>query len=304
MKTAHIFLFMLSAPWFASADNLQWGNTHVNAWSGFGTSPYTATDTSQNIALTIFCLDFNDEIAPPIDWRASIVPLTAQNVSQYAQFGGNYNAELAAAAGPGQTVPTVTGAPFAFTGPLSGASANPYIRYLEAAWLFSNIQHALAAGDRQSDTIFQVAAWDLFVEQQNLAALTSDVTGTPGSWTFTNYLNSADGYSTITTTPPIPGLSFQNAVNHALAAAEAAVSQQNWAGSAFFGTWSIVTGEPGWTDTFGRPVQEFLTPTPVIDPPPPASVPEPAGVILFGTLVAGIAISYRRRDRSARPRRY
>src|SRR5579863_5705671 len=69
------------------ADDLQWGGTYVGVWSGFGTSPYTAIDTSNNNnVLTIFCLDFNDEIGPPYDWTANIRPLTSDNVQNFAQF--------------------------------------------------------------------------------------------------------------------------------------------------------------------------------------------------------------------------
>src|SRR5437764_9764934 len=69
------------------ADDLQWGGTWAGVWSGFGTGPYTAIDQSKNNkVLVIFCLDYNDEIAPPYAWQANIRPVTQSNVDQYAQF--------------------------------------------------------------------------------------------------------------------------------------------------------------------------------------------------------------------------
>src|SRR5438477_1044764 len=74
-----LFLFLIVGGCLL-ADDLQWGGTYVAAWSGFGTSPYTAINTSDNNKLlVIFCVDFNDEIAPPVDWQANIRPLTAGN---------------------------------------------------------------------------------------------------------------------------------------------------------------------------------------------------------------------------------
>ena len=95
MKVTYLTLALLGFAGCSFADDLQWGNYYLNVWSGFGTSPYHAIDTSisPNPTLQIFCLDYNDEIAPPVDWEASIVPLTPANVVDYAQFGGNYQGE-------------------------------------------------------------------------------------------------------------------------------------------------------------------------------------------------------------------
>lgn len=263
------------------ADDLQWGGTYVAAWSGFGTSPYTAIDTSDNNkVLVLFCLDFNDEIAPPFAWKANIRPLTPGNVTSFGQFGGNY--------GQG-----ITAAPFAFQGDSMNShsvaltnSPDAYTRYLEASWLFANILRALP-GDVNTSVISQVAAWDLFIESKNQLTLANDIKASNGSpsYTFTNYLYSPDYSSTPPTTQSIAGLYFEEAVIEALNAAQNAVLHENWFGSNYSGSWNLVTGDPAWTTTFGRPVQEFLT-----DAPP---VPEPGTIVLLGTLIAAIGLAKR-----------
>jgi hypothetical protein len=267
------------------ADDLQWGGTYVAAWSGFGTSPYTAIDTSaNNQVLTIFCLDFNDEIAPPMAWKANINPLTSGNVAAYAQFGGSYGLGI-------------TAAPFAFQNDSLApgnshsvdlaASFDAYTRYLEASWLFGNILRALPLGDVNTSVISQVAAWDLFIESTNQATLAGDISASngPNNYTFNNYLYSTNSYLTPPVTQSIAGLQFEEAVDEALNAAQNAVLHENWAGSNYFGSWNLVTGDPVWAAGYGMPVQEFLT-----DAPP---VPEPGTVVLLGTLIAAIGLARR-----------
>jgi hypothetical protein len=270
------------------ADNLQWGGTYLSAWAGFGTSPYTAINTSDNNkVLTIFCLDFNDEIAPPVDWVANIRQLTPSNVSTYGQFGGNY--------GMG-----ITAAPFAFTGDTApdaahsvdlAASPTAYSRYLEAAWLFSNILAAQPSADVDTSVISQVAAWDLFVEGPNLPLLTSSIQSynNPNTlYTFNNYVYSNNNYATAPTTSTMSGLQFEDAVDEALSAAQNAVVNEGWATSGYMANWNLVTGDPVWAaDNVGRPVQEFLT-----DPPP---IPEPSAMILLGTALVALGLVKRRK---------
>jgi hypothetical protein len=279
-----LVLFVFASCLFA--DDLSCGGTWAGTWQGFGTGPYTAIDHSQNDkVLVIFCLDYNDEIAPPYDWKANIRPVTPTNVTQFAQFGGNY--------GQG-----VTAAPWAFNGdPGVGAghsvslAASPtaYTRYLEAAWLFSNILTAQTHGDLNSMIISQVAAWDLFVGSTKIADLRNRISNTnsSGRYTFRNYAYSTDNYATAPTTSTMTGLLFQNAVNEALIAAQHAVVDQNWYASPFAPRWDLVTGDPAFARAYGRPVQEFLT-----DPPP---VPEPASIFLFGTVAAAALVALRRK---------
>ena len=272
------------------ADDLSWGGTWAGVWQGFGTSPYTAIDhTQNNKVLVIFCLDYNDSIAPPIDWQANIHDLTPGNVTQYAQFGGNY----------GHNITTV---PWAFT---SDPGVNPghsvdltpsvsaYTRYLEAAWLFTNILAAQKTNDLNSMIVSQVAAWDLFVEAGQLNDLQGNISATAGSYTFNDYEYSTNNYASAPTVNTMTGLKFQDAVDEALKAAQDSVLDQNWYGSAFAPQWQTVTGDPAWATNYGRPVQEFLT-----DGPPP-SVPEPSPVILFGTALIGASLALRKRLRAS-----
>jgi hypothetical protein len=292
------------------ADDLTWGGTYVADWNGFGTSPYTAIDTSTqtNQTISIYCLDYNDEIAPPFYWTASILSLTAPNVTgtgQYAgvyaaQYGGDYNSLVSAAYNQshpsGETLSQVEvqGPPFVFGGDTSPGAGNyavtinsqdAYTRYLEAAWLFQDIQSAIP-NDVSTDMIAQVAAWELFVNSSNMSGLTSLVDNYGGAYTFTNYLELSAG--TYLTNPSVStastsGLTFEQAVDLALTDAQNAVTSQNFApGSYNFGSWSLVTATPDdVVQDIGRPAQEFLSPNAIPDQPP---VPEPGPLVLLATV--------------------
>ena len=287
-KSLIVIAAFLSLAGSLAADNLTWGGTWLSEWSGFGTSPYTAYDSTLKQNITILCLDFNDEIAPPNAWQASIYGLTQSAVTQNAQFGGHYGESI------GSPFPNLT--PFGFTqdpGVVAGhsvdlsASATAYTRYLEAAWLFDNLLDAKAAGDVKTAVISQVAAWDLFVEQgTNLTTLTTDIqyynthswNGYVGqSYTFKNYLGNS----------VLSSLYFEDAVNEALKAAQKAVVDQQWIPTT---TWSLVTGDPVWARDYnhGLPVQEFLTPSVIPNP-------EPGAIVLLGTVLLILGRTQRRR---------
>lgn len=323
-------ILLISVPGTVFADNLTWGGTYTQAWSGFGISPYTATNNSitPRQGMQIFCLDFNDEIGPPMTWQASILPLTRPNVEgtgafagKYAaQYGGDYNTLVAAAFNdPANlrpsaelTPPVVSGAapgkvvPFAFNGDTSGAAGNyavtlasqdPYIRYLEAAWLFTDAQAALPK-DLNTDLITQVAAWELFVNYAKLPELTNDIKNTSGKFVLKNYLALSPGQTYLTSssvhTQVTGGLSFEEAVDAALAAAQTAVLTNAWGpGSYHYGSWSLVTGTPAFTVSYGAPVQEFLSPNAIPDQPP---IPEPKAVLLLATVAGALLFGFQKRQ--------
>src|SRR5207248_2107152 len=125
-----------------------------------------------------------------------------------------------------------------------------YHRYLEAAWLFSNILAAETANNTNTSIVSQVAAWDLFVDQNNIADLSGRIAGTSGTWALTNYVDGAPS--------SIPGISFRSAVDEAVKAAQSAVLG-GWLPTI---GWSVVTADAGWVQTShgGVRAQEFLTP--------------------------------------------
>ena len=243
------------------ADDLAWSNPNGTIWSNFYTSPYYTVDKSRNNALlTIYCLDYNHEIAPPYEWYANLNGLVPTNIGQF-QYGGSY--------------PGVPGAPFAFQADSAYAgdphavtmstSSDAYHRYLEAAWLFTNITGAQKTSDTAAMEISQVAAWDLFVDSNHIADLRSRIAGTGGNWKFTDYVSSS--------THTITALVFRDAVDEALKAAQAAVLT-GWTPAI---GWSVVTGDSNWIQTGngGVPTQEFLTYVPT---------PEPATFALLGAV--------------------
>jgi hypothetical protein len=273
------FAFLLFIPcaniW---GDNLVWSNPNGAIWSNFYTSPYYAYDQSQNNQLlTIFCLDYNHEIAPPYDWTANLNQLAPGNTAQF-QYGGSY--------------PGVPGAPFAFQsdsatvsdihGVTMQAGSDAYHRYLEAAWLFTNILDAQSNSSVDVMEVSQVAAWDLFVDSNHIADLRSRIASTGGTWKFTNYVAGSN--------QTISGLIFEDAVDEAVRSAQLAVLG-GWAPSI---GWSVVTGDANWiaANNGGNPTQEFLTPY--------VPNPEPGSLALFGSVAAVALLVGRRRMRTAK----
>jgi hypothetical protein len=280
----------------AFADGMTWGGTYSQGWQGIAIGPYSAIDGTTNTDITIFCLDFNDEIGPPYNWNANISNLNPSSVANQAQYGGNYNNLLNSAyqvSNPGQPAPNqISGPPFAFvtdnaSGGISAnltASPDSYTRYLEAAWLFSEME----AVNPQSglNLVAQVAAWDLFVNSSNLPYLTQLIQLTTQQqgdvYNFHDYVDSTSPTADAT------GLNFEQAVDYALNAAQAAVVTNGFNAAG----WSIVTADPTWVEGAGNtiPAQEFLSPN--ATPP----VPEPSAIILFATVAGMVGFrKYRRK---------
>jgi hypothetical protein len=264
------------------ADSFTWGNTYAQNWNNIGTGPYSAQGSGANANITIFCLDFNDEIGPPYNWNATVRNLNSSNVQTAAQYGGNYNNLLNSAYNvPGQQAPNqISGYPFTFVTDNTGNaysvdltdSSDAYTRYLEAAWLFSELE--TAGGTSQVGLVAQVAAWDLFVNAANEPLLASDIQ-------VTNGLGNVFSFAGVT------GLDFQQAVDYALTAAQTAVVTDHFDGAG----WTLVTADPTWVEGAGNgiPAQEFLSPNAV----PP--VPEPGAMVLLATAVGLIGLGKLRR---------
>jgi hypothetical protein len=247
-------LALVIAAGSARADTMLWQNASGLIWSNVYSSPYYVTDQSNNQYLTLFCLDFNHEINPPAQWDANLNLLSLSNLSQF-QYGGSY--------------PNTPGPAFTGDDPGDGHAvtmqpgSDAYHRYLEAAWLFTNLIDAQAQSNTNDVLISQVAAWLLFVDQDHLADLASRIQATDGTFSFADYVGSQN---------LITPLSFRDAVDEALNASQNAVLG-GWTGAT---NWAVVTGDIGWIDANhgGQPVQEFLTP-----------VSEPASLLSTGTFL-------------------
>ncbi len=278
MKIYRILFLLLASLGVASADVLTWGNTYQSVWSGFGTSPYIAVDQSQNDAhLAIYCLDFNDEIAPPYTWEANFVTIDPYSVATYAQFGGNYNARLSAAWEAGVDPGSVPSISVVFginsgNSPLTAASDSAFVRYKEAAWLFNRMKSG-----QVDSVVYQVAAWELFVESgANTDKLQYDITHSPGA--------------------------AQADIDAALVLAQAAVT----GGWSDYTSWHIVTADPDWVDDGhsdgkigqGKPAQEFLTYSTIPGPVPDIlPTPEPSGILLLLSVLGASAFTGLRKAR-------
>jgi hypothetical protein len=136
----------------AFADELvfQSPSSQSNAWQGYWTSPYLVMDQSvppSGELLTVYCLDFNHEVAPPITWDATIRPLDPSNLDDF----------------------------------LYGATADAWQHYAAAAWLFQNIEALLVTKPADAnllETEYQAAAWKLFVDGDHEASLDSKIDAT------------------------------------------------------------------------------------------------------------------------------
>lgn len=298
MFTRLLVVFLLASASFSTAfaDELIWGNTYAQVWQGFGTGPYSAHDTTTGKSIILFCLDFNDEIAPPFTWNATARVLNSTNVTHSAQYGGNYDNLLNQSYGAthsGHPAPNqVSEAPFSFVTDNAGGgygvdlslSSDAYSRYLEAAWLFTELQ--AAGGSSKLALVAQVAAWDLLVDSAHKASLSTDIANTNASGKIYGFQDLVGGSGK----PALSGLDFQQAVDYMLSAAQqSVVVNKTFTGAG----WSIVTGDPDWVESASGktiPAQEFLSPNAI-----PPSVPEPSAVILLATAIGAAALLKRRR---------
>jgi hypothetical protein len=302
-KSARLAMCILGLCTAGFADNMQWESAGNNIWQGFYVSPYAAKDTTTGQLISIFCIDYNHEIAPPMDWQANIVPFSTSNFGQY-QFGGSYPN-----ISPGNTS---NPANFAFqtnTAVSNGASvtanlstSNGLDRYLELVWLATQMETALTDGSsgilstsavNAVVDIYQAADWLVFADsglsdfsagKTNLQDLESRIAATGGSFSFNPTLGLWGTGSA--------GYNFQFAVDSALNSAEDAVMNQGWTPGL---GWSVVTADKTWDaqNENGVPLQEFLT----YSPPSQSNlnpVPEPSQIVLMLTIIALIGLVAKR----------
>jgi hypothetical protein len=304
-RIQRIVLCALAAAGAGYADDLTWASAGSNVWSIFYVSPYTAVDNTTGQSLQIFCIDYNHDIAPPQVWQANLVPLSTTNLSQY-QFGGDYPGVLPAGSTAASSFAfqsqTTTSNSSTVTANLTTSGAMD--RYLELAWLITQMETALADGQSGKMTtaamdaaldVYQVADWLIFADSgpsqfasgmTHIADLENKIAGTSGDYGYNATLGLWSAGST--------GFDFQYAVDSALNSAEGAVVNNGWSSSAF----SVVTATQSWdqANNAGTPLQEFLVMTPV---------PEPSKFVLLFTVIglAGL-LSWRstRKKRAAQSR--
>jgi hypothetical protein len=133
-------LLILAASSAYGDDELTWvgvGPDPQTLAGAYYVAPYYATDVTTGQDLTIYCVDFNHEIAPPYTWTAKIYALTQTNVEAYAQYRTDEDA---------------------------------WDDYEEAAWL---LEHSGAYGQ----VVVQAAIWTLFVDPTHHDALWNLIDG-------------------------------------------------------------------------------------------------------------------------------
>jgi hypothetical protein len=138
----------------AFADHIVFQGTSSisSVWQGYYTSPYMVWDQSvapSGELLTVYCLDFNHEVAPPYNWDATIHPLDESNVGSL-QYGSSFS-----------------------------SAHDAFVRYAAAAWLFQAIQDLQVTKPQDAnlkEAEYQVAAWRLFVDSSHVDVLNSKIT--------------------------------------------------------------------------------------------------------------------------------
>jgi hypothetical protein len=127
---------------------LDWVSPGNNPVGYFYVSPYTAQIKGTNQQITLYCIDFNHEVAPPLEWQANIQTFDQANVPNM-QYGGLPN-------------PSTT-----------------WIDYEAAAWLINQL---VQTPNKQQDGVYQYAAWKIFLDPTHTPIYNASVGAVGGSF--------------------------------------------------------------------------------------------------------------------------
>ena len=144
-----------------SITTLDWVSAGNNPQGYYYVSPYTAQVKGSPQQLTLYCIDFNHEVAPPLEWNAVIEPLAFSNFSnfQYASLG---------------------------------TPASTWDKYQAAAWLITQLSN-VAGSTSQAQyqrAVFQYAAWKIFVDPAHIGAFSGSQSAVGGA-AFANQVTTA-----------------------------------------------------------------------------------------------------------------
>ena len=234
-------------------DTIYFSSPGGNVWQGVYVNPYVGVDFSQTPAktLTLFCDDYNTEFSGNPTWEATINPLDTSNVGDFLYGTINTAYDFTYSSGNDQ-----------ISGSLVAVS-DPYYLYLQAAFLFDVVSELEGQTQTQTRLVneqeLSAAAWTLFVDSNNYTQLT-------------NAINNS-------------GSTFASDVAFDLRWAEQEAGTPLNPNSAIGSGWSVVTPAPGYV------MQEFLTYS------PPIVTPEPASMFLLGFVLLGCGRGLARRWR-------
>jgi hypothetical protein len=141
---------------WANVMTLDWVSGGNNPVGYFYVSPYTAEIKGTNQPITLYCIDFNHEVAPPLEWQANIQIFDQANLPNM-QYGGLPS-------------PNTT-----------------WTNYEAAAWLINQL---VQTTNLQQEAVYQYAAWEIFLDPAHTAIYNASV-GAAGGSSFQSAIDTA-----------------------------------------------------------------------------------------------------------------
>jgi len=139
---------------------LDWVSPGSNPAGYYYVSPYTAQVKGTGQVLTLYCIDFNHEVAPPLEWNANLQSFEFANVGNM-QYG------------------------------IGAASLPPiWLKYEAAAWLITQLSSPANTNNLYQQDIYQYAAWQVFLYPSNASTFLGSENAAGGS-TFVTQVNNA-----------------------------------------------------------------------------------------------------------------